>query len=194
MMRGTEGHLDDRARRSIQVSLDFSPGVVIKYLIQRQRGRAHQVLPVFIKKVYLNKWFLATVQVIFFWFFFQLYLNRLSKKSIVSFLSFSYGDNFFFFFPSSCNLWKKENIFFSFSFGLTVYVLCTVYYFQLFYLFFQVCALIIWCYLSGYPVFVHAYLLSSIFNTIFPYISNYYSYIYQYHYVQRCICTGIILR
>lgn len=123
MMRGTEGHLDDRARRSIQVSLDFSPGVVIKYLIQRQRGRAHQVLPVFIKKVYLNKWFLATVHVIFFWFFFfQLYLNRLSKKSIVSFLSFSYGDNFFFFFPSSCNLWKKENIFFSFSFGLTVYV------------------------------------------------------------------------
>lgn len=113
MMRGTEGHLDDRARRSIQVSLDFSPGVVIKYLIQRQRGRAHQVLPVFIKKVYLNKWFLATVQVIFFFiFFFQLYLNRLSKKSIVSFLSFSYGDNFFFFFPSSCNLWKKENIFF----------------------------------------------------------------------------------
>lgn len=65
--------------------------------------------------------------------------------------------------------------------------------FNSFYLFFQVCALIIWCYLSGYPVFVHAYLLSSIFNTIFPYISNYYSYIYQYHYVQRCICTGIIL-
>lgn len=85
---------------------------------------------------------------------------------------------------------KKRIIFFSFSFGFTVYVPGTVYYFQLFYLFFQVCALIIWCYLSGYPVFVHAYLLSSIFNTctIFPYISNYYSYIYQYHYVQRCIC------
>lgn len=81
---------------------------------------------------------------------------------------------------------EKKRIFFFFLIWFDS--ICTVYYFQLFYLFFQVCALIIWCYLSGYPVFVHAYLLSSIFNTIFPYISNYYSYIYQYHYVQRCIC------
>lgn len=115
MMRRTEGHLDDRARRSIQVSLDFSPGVVIKNLIQRQRSRAHQVLPVFKKGVFEYKVILSnSTSDFFFHFFFQLYLNRLSKKSIVSFLSFSYGDNFFFFFPSSCNLWKKENYFFLF--------------------------------------------------------------------------------